>query len=61
MSRLYEKVEAKVQIGSRKACMWSMVKRDEPFNFNEIHKIDENMIEHIKSTMRFPRKFFFRY
>ncbi|CEF71313.1 DOMINA protein [Strongyloides ratti] len=55
MSRLYEKVEAKVQIGSRKACMWSMVKRDEPFNFNEIHKIDENMIEHIKSTMRFPQ------
>uniref|UniRef100_A0A0K0EB26 Fork-head domain-containing protein n=1 Tax=Strongyloides stercoralis TaxID=6248 RepID=A0A0K0EB26_STRER len=55
MSRLYEKVEAKVQIGSRKACMWSMVKREEAFNFNEVHKIDANMIDHIKSTMRFPQ------
>uniref|UniRef100_A0A0K0FQR5 DOMINA protein (inferred by orthology to a D. melanogaster protein) n=1 Tax=Strongyloides venezuelensis TaxID=75913 RepID=A0A0K0FQR5_STRVS len=55
MSKLYEKVEAKVQIGSRKACMWSMVKHNEPFNFNEVHKIDENMVGLIKNTMRFSQ------
>uniref|UniRef100_A0A0N4ZE92 Fork-head domain-containing protein n=1 Tax=Parastrongyloides trichosuri TaxID=131310 RepID=A0A0N4ZE92_PARTI len=58
MSRLYQKVEARIQIGSRKACMWSMVKTEEPFNFNEVHKIDENLVDHIKSTMRFPQLWF---
>uniref|UniRef100_A0A0N5BEF0 Tubulin polyglutamylase TTLL4 n=1 Tax=Strongyloides papillosus TaxID=174720 RepID=A0A0N5BEF0_STREA len=57
--RYNEDIEFKAKLAAHalfdKPQLWSMVKHNEPFNFNEVHKIDENMVGLIKNTMRFPQ------